>query len=136
MPSETVPVQLDEWPYEKDALRERLLTLLESVHSEGKLNLSRLKWVTVPGNLRGALRTFNARYESDHAAAMRESVAGRRITTLRVGRSEITSFSVWMPHFSSLTRVHHFIAHTPTWLSTSVRTCTILTGVSRRCPER
>jgi hypothetical protein len=85
MPSETVPVHLDEWPYEKDALRERLLTLLERAQSEGKLNLSRLEGVTVPENLIGALRTFNAGYESDHAAAMRESVAGRMITTLRSG---------------------------------------------------
>jgi hypothetical protein len=88
MSSDAVPLHLAEWPYksQEGALRERLQALFLSVQEEGNFDLSRLEGVTVAENLTAALRAFDAGYESDHSAAMRETVVGRMITTLRDGK--------------------------------------------------
>ena len=87
MSREPIPLHLAEWPYphQKDALSARLQMLLQSVQEEGDFSLARLEGVTVTENLTTALGAFDAGYESDHSAAMRETVVGRMITTLRGG---------------------------------------------------
>ena len=94
MSSDAVPLHLAEWPYknQEGALRERLQALLRSAQEEGNFDLSRLEGVTVAENLAVALRTFDAGYESDHSAAMRETVVGRMITTLRDGKIQAHIF--------------------------------------------
>jgi hypothetical protein len=86
MSNDSVLINLAEWPYDQGALSERLHALLQSVQTEGKFNMSRLEGITVAKRLATALKDFDAGYKGDHAAAMRESVAGRMITTLRGGR--------------------------------------------------
>ena len=79
---------LVQWPYPElvKQLQQNILNLLETVQARNGISLERLEGVTIVPNLIEALRTFDAGYPSDHAAAMRDAVMGRMITALRDGR--------------------------------------------------
>ena len=83
----SIALHLAEWPYpsQEGALRRHLRMQLDSVQEEGHLSLARLEGVTVAENLTAALNAFDAGYDCDHAAGMRDVVVGRMITTLRDG---------------------------------------------------
>jgi hypothetical protein len=79
---------LVQWPYPElvKPLQQNILDLLETVQDRNGICLDRLEGVTIAPNLIEALRTFDAGYPGDNAAAMRDTVKGRMITTLRDGR--------------------------------------------------
>jgi len=99
---------LVQWPYPElvKQLQQNILNLLETVQARNGISLERLEGVTIVPNLIEALRTFDAGYPSDHAAAMRDAVMGRMITALRDGRVQGHVFlrSTW--HFKSPWKAH------------------------------
>jgi len=88
MHANNVPINLAEWPYPEleGQLREKLRSLMQIVEEKNSRPLDRLEGVSVVESLTGALAAFDAGYPSDHAAAMRDTVLGRMITTLRGDR--------------------------------------------------
>lgn len=88
MHADDVPINLSEWPYpELEAqLRDKLRSLMQVVEEKNSIPLDRLEEISVVESLSGALAAFDAGYPSDHAAAMRDTVLGRMITTLRGDR--------------------------------------------------
>lgn len=89
-----IPINLTEWPYpELEAqLRAKLSSLMQVVEAKNSVPLDRLEEVSIVQNLAGALAAFDAGYPSDHAAAMRDTVLGRMITTLRGDRVQAHIF--------------------------------------------
>jgi hypothetical protein len=83
-----VPINLSEWPYtEFDVqLQAKLRSLMQVVETKNSISLDRLEGISVVENLTGALAAFEAGYPSDNAAAMRDTVLGRMITTQRGDR--------------------------------------------------
>ena len=83
-----IPLNLAEWPYpELEAqLRAKLRSLMQVVETRNSISLDRLEGVSVVESLTSALAVFDAGYPSDHAAAMRDTVLGRMITTQRGDR--------------------------------------------------
>lgn len=85
MHSKNVPLNLAEWPYPalEAQLRENLRSLMLAIEATNSISLERLEGVSVVENLTSALKSFDAGYPSDHAAAMRDTVMGRMIMTKR-----------------------------------------------------
>jgi hypothetical protein len=79
---------LVQWPYPElvKPLEQNIRNLLENVRTRNGISLVRLEGITIVPNLIETLKMFDAGYPSDHAAAMRDTVMGRMITTLRGGR--------------------------------------------------
>jgi len=88
MSSQTVPLHLSEWPFPEleTQLRNNLKALIQEVETTNSITLERLEGVSVVENLAASLKSFDAGYPSDHAAAMRDTIVGRMITTNRDGR--------------------------------------------------
>ena len=81
--NERIVFSLEEWPYDRVALRERLQVLLRHAEEVGKLSLALLDGITVAEDLSATLRSFDTGGLNIDGGPMRDAVAGRMITVRR-----------------------------------------------------
>lgn len=81
--TEQIAFNLEQWPYDRIALRERLQVLLRCAEEVGNYSLTLVDGITVAEDLSATLRSFDTGGLDIDGDAVRDSVAGKMVTVRR-----------------------------------------------------